>query len=238
MAASFGLPAQFGVETPAEGYGVPGRVFITQRIPEPGPTLVRQAADEVVMNPEDRVLSPDELRAGVAGCRRGALLADRPDRRLGPGGGAGVSRLRQHGGRLQQHRRRGGREVGHPGDQHPRRAHRGDGRPDLDPAPGRDAPGRRGGCRDALGAVPRLGAVLHAGGRRHRPDARPDRAGADRAGRGAARPRFRDEDPLSRQAPEPRARRTRRPSGSSSTGSWPRPTSSACTSRSPPRPAT
>ena len=41
---------------------MPGRVFITQRIPEPGPTLVRQAADEVVMNPDDRVLSPDELR--------------------------------------------------------------------------------------------------------------------------------------------------------------------------------
>ncbi len=59
---------------------MPGRVFITQRIPEPGPTLVRQAADEVVMNPEDRVLSPDELRAGVAGADAVlCLLTDRID---------------------------------------------------------------------------------------------------------------------------------------------------------------
>jgi len=59
---------------------VPGRVFITQRIPEPGPTLVRQAADEVVMNPEDRVLSPEELRAGVAGFDAVlCLLTDRID---------------------------------------------------------------------------------------------------------------------------------------------------------------
>ena len=59
---------------------MPGRVFITQRIPEPGPTLVRQAADEVVMNPDDRVLSPDELRAGVAGCDAVlCLLTDRID---------------------------------------------------------------------------------------------------------------------------------------------------------------
>lgn len=57
-----------------------GRVFITQRIPEPGPTLVRQAADEVVMNPDDGVLSPDELRAGVAGSDAVlCLLTDRID---------------------------------------------------------------------------------------------------------------------------------------------------------------
>jgi len=47
---------------------VPGRVFITQPIPEPGPTLVRQAAGEVVVNPDDRVLSAAELRERVAGC--------------------------------------------------------------------------------------------------------------------------------------------------------------------------
>jgi glyoxylate reductase len=47
---------------------VAGRVFITQPIPEPGPSLVRAVADRVIANPEDRVLSPEELRAGVAGC--------------------------------------------------------------------------------------------------------------------------------------------------------------------------
>lgn len=51
---------------------VPGRVFITQPIPEPGPSLVRQAADEVVSNPDDRILSSEELRAAVAG--RDAVL--------------------------------------------------------------------------------------------------------------------------------------------------------------------
>jgi len=59
---------------------VPGRVFITQRIPEPGPSLVREVADEVVMNPDDRVLSPEELRAGVAGTDAVlCLLTDRID---------------------------------------------------------------------------------------------------------------------------------------------------------------
>lgn len=44
------------------------RVFITQPIPEPGPSIVRAAADEVICNPDDRVLAPDELRARVGGC--------------------------------------------------------------------------------------------------------------------------------------------------------------------------
>ena len=47
---------------------MPRRVFITQPIPEPGPSLVKQVADEVRANPDDRVLTPEELRAGVAGC--------------------------------------------------------------------------------------------------------------------------------------------------------------------------
>jgi glyoxylate reductase len=47
---------------------VPGRVFITQPIPEPGPGLVRAAGHEVVSNTEDRVLTVDELREQVAGC--------------------------------------------------------------------------------------------------------------------------------------------------------------------------
>jgi glyoxylate reductase len=47
---------------------VPGRVFITQPIPEPGPSLVRQVADEVASNPADRILTIEELRSAVAGC--------------------------------------------------------------------------------------------------------------------------------------------------------------------------
>ena len=46
---------------------MPGRVFITQPIPEPGPSLVRAAA-EVVANLDARVLSTEELRERVAGC--------------------------------------------------------------------------------------------------------------------------------------------------------------------------
>ena len=44
-----------------------GRVFITQPIPEPGPSLVAAVADEVTSNPDDRVLTVEELRARVAG---------------------------------------------------------------------------------------------------------------------------------------------------------------------------
>ena len=47
---------------------MPGRVLITQPIPEPGPTILRAAADRVDCNPDDRLFSPDELRARVAGC--------------------------------------------------------------------------------------------------------------------------------------------------------------------------
>jgi glyoxylate reductase len=59
---------------------VPGRVFITQPIPEPGPSLVRQVADEVRSNAEDRILTPEELGAAVAGCDGVlCLLTDRID---------------------------------------------------------------------------------------------------------------------------------------------------------------
>jgi len=50
---------------------MPGRVFITRPIPEPGPSLVAEVA-EVEINPEDRSLAPEELRAAVAG--RDAVL--------------------------------------------------------------------------------------------------------------------------------------------------------------------
>ena len=86
------------------------------------------------------------------------------------------------------------------------------------------------------GPVPGLGAVVHARRRRHGADARPDRAGPDRHGRGGAGPRVPDAAALSRPAGEPRARGPRAPGRSGSTSSWPRATSSACTSRSPPRP--
>jgi glyoxylate reductase len=46
---------------------VPGRVFITQPIPEPGPSLIRQFTSDVSANQEDRVLLPEELLAAVAG---------------------------------------------------------------------------------------------------------------------------------------------------------------------------
>ncbi|MBY0397144.1 MAG: D-glycerate dehydrogenase [Thermoleophilia bacterium] len=46
---------------------MPGRVFITQPIPEPGPTLIRRSAAEVVARTDPRVLTADELREAVAG---------------------------------------------------------------------------------------------------------------------------------------------------------------------------
>jgi hypothetical protein len=57
---------------------MPGRVFITRRIPEPGPSLVAEVADEVAANPHDRPLAPEELRAAVAG--RDAVLCLLTDR--------------------------------------------------------------------------------------------------------------------------------------------------------------
>ena len=57
---------------------MPGRVFITQPIPEPGPTLVRQLGAAVASNPDNRVLSPEELRGAVAG--RDAVLCLLTDR--------------------------------------------------------------------------------------------------------------------------------------------------------------
>ncbi len=53
-------------------------VYITRPIPEPGPSLVRDAADRVDMNPDDRPLTPEELRAGVSG--RDAILCLLTDR--------------------------------------------------------------------------------------------------------------------------------------------------------------
>src|SRR5262245_14737974 len=59
---------------------VPGRVFITQPIPEPGPSLVRQVSGELASNPDDRVCSTEELGAAVAGCEWVlCLLTDRID---------------------------------------------------------------------------------------------------------------------------------------------------------------
>ena len=46
---------------------MPGRVFLTRPIPDPGPDLVRDVADHLFANDEDRPLSSEELRRGVAG---------------------------------------------------------------------------------------------------------------------------------------------------------------------------
>jgi glyoxylate reductase len=43
------------------------RIAITRPIPEPGPSLIAGVADEVVANPDDRSLAPEELRSLVAG---------------------------------------------------------------------------------------------------------------------------------------------------------------------------
>ncbi len=51
---------------------MPGSVFITRPIPEPGPSLVRSVADRVEINPHDRPLTCAELLAGVKG--RDAVL--------------------------------------------------------------------------------------------------------------------------------------------------------------------
>ncbi|WP_422924772.1 2-hydroxyacid dehydrogenase [Singulisphaera sp. PoT] len=51
---------------------MPGRVYITQPIPEPGPSLVKEVAELVEQNPDDRILSAEELRTKVAG--RDAVL--------------------------------------------------------------------------------------------------------------------------------------------------------------------
>jgi glyoxylate reductase len=42
-------------------------VFVTRLIPEPGPAILGQVADRVVMNPEDRGLAPPVLRESVRG---------------------------------------------------------------------------------------------------------------------------------------------------------------------------
>lgn len=46
---------------------MPGRVFITRLIPEPGPSLVAASADDVEQNPLDASLSKEDLCAAVAG---------------------------------------------------------------------------------------------------------------------------------------------------------------------------
>lgn len=51
---------------------MPGRVFISRLIPEPGPSIVKAAADSVEMQPEDRSLAPADLRQAVQG--RDAVL--------------------------------------------------------------------------------------------------------------------------------------------------------------------
>lgn len=51
---------------------MPGRVYITRPIPEPGPSLLADVADSVEMSPHDRPATAEELREGVKG--RDAVL--------------------------------------------------------------------------------------------------------------------------------------------------------------------
>ncbi len=51
---------------------VSGSVFVTRLIPEPGPEILRDSVDRVEVQPEDRSLAPEALRAAVAG--RDAVL--------------------------------------------------------------------------------------------------------------------------------------------------------------------
>ncbi len=69
----------------------PLHVAVTRRVPEPGLALLREAGFEVRVNPHDRVLGPDELRAFVAGAA-GLLttLADRVDAAVLEASGARV----------------------------------------------------------------------------------------------------------------------------------------------------
>lgn len=74
------MPMAMPMPMPVGDAEVPGSVFITQPIPEPGPSLARAVADQVEMSTHDGPLPPDELRARVAG-RVGVLclLTDRVD---------------------------------------------------------------------------------------------------------------------------------------------------------------
>jgi len=51
---------------------MPWTVYVTRRIPEPGLDVLREACETVEVNPDDRVLSREELLAAVAG-RDGVL---------------------------------------------------------------------------------------------------------------------------------------------------------------------
>jgi len=51
---------------------MPFNVFVTRRVPEAGLDILREACDTVDVNPDDRVLSKEELLAGVTG-RDGVL---------------------------------------------------------------------------------------------------------------------------------------------------------------------
>jgi len=57
------------------------RVFVSRKIPAAGPNRLREAGLEVTANPEDRALSPPELREGCRDCDGLlCLLTDRIDR--------------------------------------------------------------------------------------------------------------------------------------------------------------
>ena len=122
--------------------------------PEPGPPGRRSTSSPTPRTGRSRSRSS---ASGSAGCDAVLCLLNDPIDASVLEAARGLPGLRQHGGRLQQHRRGRGHPAGHPGDQHAGRPDRGDGRPDLGPDPGRRPPGRRGGPRDAGRAGSRAG---------------------------------------------------------------------------------
>ena len=221
-----------------KGGGVPGRVFITQPIPEPGPSLLRREPRPSRSTRTTGFFRGTNYAQEVAGCDAVVcLLTDTIDTDVLTAAAARCPAVRQHGDRLRQYRRRGSHPVGDPGDESP--GVLAEATADLTWAlllavARRVVEGDHG---DAPGAVRGLGAVVLARGRRQRADAWPGRAGPDRDRRGGAGPRVPGcgcSITAAGRAPRWRPWAPRRSAWASC---WPRATSSACTFRSPPRPS-
>ena len=219
------------------GAAMPGRVFITRPIPEPGPSLLARVAGQVERTPRIAALTPERLRRPSPG-RDGVLcLLTDTDRRAGPGGGRGVPGLRQHGRRLQQRRRRRRRPAlgilvtNTPGVLTEATA-------DLTWALILAVARRvvEGDAEMRAGRFPGWGPLYMLGGDVTGRDPRPGRTRPDRRGRRRPRRGVRDATAPPRSAAEPRAGgpRARGPSTLDEPARR-SPTSSACTSRSRPR---
>ncbi|MEK7090315.1 MAG: D-glycerate dehydrogenase, partial [Patescibacteria group bacterium] len=56
------------------------KIFITRQIPDKGTNLLKEAGYEVVVNPDDRVLTKDELSGYLKKDRYDAVLCLLPDK--------------------------------------------------------------------------------------------------------------------------------------------------------------